>query len=202
MVQLKQLLISVALSFSAIANAADTPLNFDYVATGANGVRPSLIFNDGTDTFIQPLNGQSISGDLIKAGPYFVLKGLPNEFSILINSQTVYIKKQTRSTPSKIQPIDEVKSKTPSTPVSTEKINNDLVLKRGDSLAATVLEYGKARGITVNWQSTKDMNVKKNLRITGSDSSLMLIDFLKSVGYESGGTTNNIFVMDKIKDKS
>lgn len=80
--------VSVALaSLSPVAIAASAPLDFSYRVTGANEVRPLLVFNDGVDTFIQPQDPADkallVNGSVpVRQGPYFVVSGVAREITI------------------------------------------------------------------------------------------------------------------------
>lgn len=80
--------VSVALaSLSPVAIAASAPLDFSYRVTGANEVRPLLVFNDGVDTFIQPQDPADkallVNGSVpVRQGPYFVVHGVAREITM------------------------------------------------------------------------------------------------------------------------
>ncbi|MBN3754313.1 TrbG/VirB9 family P-type conjugative transfer protein [Paraburkholderia sp. Tr-20389] len=69
--------------FSLSASAASTdPLDFDYQINGNLAERPALVFNDGTDTFVQPRAGQLLKVDGgHPEGPYIVVPGTPDVVS-------------------------------------------------------------------------------------------------------------------------
>ena len=77
---MKQTLTLIALAvLSLSASAASTdPLDFDYQVNGNMTERPALIFNDGTDTYLQPRAGQNLKVEGGHAeGPYIVVSGTP-----------------------------------------------------------------------------------------------------------------------------
>ncbi|EIM96701.1 hypothetical protein WQE_32806 [Paraburkholderia hospita] len=81
---MKHTLTIIALAvFSLSASAASTdPLDFDYQINGNMTERPALVFNDGTDTYIQPRAGQLLRVDGGHAeGPYIVVAGTPDVIS-------------------------------------------------------------------------------------------------------------------------
>ncbi|NPT60849.1 hypothetical protein GNZ13_41470, partial [Paraburkholderia sp. 5N] len=59
---MKHTLTIIALAVIALsASAASTdPLDFDYQINGNMSERPALVFNDGTDTYLQPRAGQTL----------------------------------------------------------------------------------------------------------------------------------------------
>jgi hypothetical protein len=69
------------ISLSAAAASTD-PLDFDYQINGNMNERPALVFNDGTDTYLQPRAGQTLKVDGGHAeGPYIVVRGTPEVIS-------------------------------------------------------------------------------------------------------------------------
>lgn len=214
MFNIKYISLAASILFSSFSYAADAPLNFNYTATGHNGIRPSLIFNDGKDTYIQPTEFQSIYGDLERVGPYYVKRGLPETFDVSIDGQRVSIKQINKSAVNKFKNNLEVKaiSSQQSNEVPIANLNkgisttptsltSDLVIKRGEHLSKVVADYAKNQNITLNWGSKRDLIAKKNIRVSGENTTLMLVDFLKERGFETGGSDKNIFVMDKIEVK-
>lgn len=78
------------LAFPAVAG--DAPLNFNYRVTGADELRPLLVFNDGVDTFIQPQDpgakGVLVNGTApVRQGPYFLVRGLVSEITITVGKK-------------------------------------------------------------------------------------------------------------------
>jgi hypothetical protein len=75
-------LITLALAvvvFNASAASTD-PFDFDYEIAGNVLERPALVFNDGTDTYLQPRVGQNLKVDGGHSqGPYIVVPGTPEE---------------------------------------------------------------------------------------------------------------------------
>lgn len=64
----------------------NAPFDFSYNVTGKSSLKPSLVFNDGTDTYIQLTPGAgpmtAVGAQSSQQGPYLVIKGLPTEFSL------------------------------------------------------------------------------------------------------------------------
>ncbi|MFM0513887.1 TrbG/VirB9 family P-type conjugative transfer protein [Paraburkholderia sp. RL17-373-BIF-A] len=88
---MKQTLTLIALSvLSLSAWAASTdPLDFDYQVNGNMTERPALIFNDGTDTYLQPRAGQNLKVDGGHAeGPYIVVSGTPEVVSYSVGGSS------------------------------------------------------------------------------------------------------------------
>jgi len=84
---MKQTLTFIALAvFSLSALAASTdPLDFDYQVNGNMSERPALIFNDGSDTYLQPRAGQNLKVEGGHAeGPYIVVSGTPEVISFSV----------------------------------------------------------------------------------------------------------------------
>jgi len=79
---MKHTLTLFCLALSAVAldaSAANTdPFDFDYEIAGNVLERPALVFNDGTDTYLQPRVGQNLKVDGGHSeGPYIVVSGTP-----------------------------------------------------------------------------------------------------------------------------
>jgi hypothetical protein len=81
--------IACACMAGTVAQAADTdPFDFDYSIIGANADRPEAVFNDGSQTFIQPRKGQSIIADGGHVeGPYVVIDGTPDTIQFRVNDR-------------------------------------------------------------------------------------------------------------------
>jgi hypothetical protein len=82
-------LIALAV-FSLSASAASTdPLDFDYQINGNMTERPALVFNDGTDTYLQPRAGQvlKVEGGHTE-GPYIVVSGTPEIVSYSVGGSS------------------------------------------------------------------------------------------------------------------
>lgn len=80
-------ILSVALMTAGVAFAQqNAPFDFSYNVMGKPSLKPSLIFNDGADTYIQlsPDVGHMtvVGAQSSQQGPYLVIKGLPSEFSL------------------------------------------------------------------------------------------------------------------------
>lgn len=82
--------IACACLAGTLVHAADTdPFDFDYTIIGANADRPEAVFNDGSQTFIQPRNGQSITADGGHIeGPYVVVDGTPDTIQFRVNDRS------------------------------------------------------------------------------------------------------------------
>ncbi|MCC8397246.1 hypothetical protein LJ656_32245 [Paraburkholderia sp. MMS20-SJTR3] len=88
---MKQTLTLIALAvFSLSAPAASTdPLDFDYQVNGNMTERPALIFNDGTDTYLQPRAGQTLKVEGgHPEGPYIVVSGTPEMISYSVGGSS------------------------------------------------------------------------------------------------------------------
>src|ERR1700751_6189095 len=88
---MKHALTLIALAvFSLSASAASTdPLDFDYLINGNMSERPALVFNDGTDTYLQPRVGQvlKVEGGHTE-GPYIVVSGTPEVISYSVGGSS------------------------------------------------------------------------------------------------------------------
>lgn len=75
------------LAMTAVSSAATSPLDFSYRTSGVAAVRPSLVFNDGEDTYIQPSGRTKIvwlkGGEAERSGPYVIVKGLPQKIELI-----------------------------------------------------------------------------------------------------------------------
>lgn len=78
--------------------ASNAPHEFAYRITGSAKVRPILVFNDGSDTYVQP-NPDAPSDAMIRGaeaesqGPYLVIRGIVAEFRVVTKKDgaaTVY----------------------------------------------------------------------------------------------------------------
>ncbi|OLL27747.1 hypothetical protein BTH42_31565 [Burkholderia sp. SRS-W-2-2016] len=79
-------LACVALINAMTSNAANTdPFDFDYEVSGGIADRPALIFNDGSQTYIQPRAGQVITATGgHPQGPYVVVDGTPENITYTV----------------------------------------------------------------------------------------------------------------------
>lgn len=82
------LLSAILCLLPASGIAASSPLDFNYRVTGASDLKPLLVFNDGIDTFIQPQDPTEknvlVNGEApVRQGPYFVVRGVVTEVSLL-----------------------------------------------------------------------------------------------------------------------
>lgn len=87
---------AVAAIFCAGAGAlpAAEPFNFDYVIEGPEGVRPRLVFSDGRDTWIHPMDGvetRVLGMPAQRQGPYIVVRGLPYRIAVAAGGQTLMV---------------------------------------------------------------------------------------------------------------
>lgn len=81
--------IAVSCMTATMAHAANTdPFDFDYSIVGSNADRPEAIFNDGSQTYIQPRSGQLITavGGHVE-GPYVVIDGTPDTIEYWVNAR-------------------------------------------------------------------------------------------------------------------
>lgn len=85
--------VAVALACLAgtVAHAANTdPFDFDYEVLGTTASRPESIFNDGSQTYIQPRPHQVIVAAGGHAeGPYVVIDGTPDTIEFSVDGQSV-----------------------------------------------------------------------------------------------------------------
>jgi hypothetical protein len=91
-------LLTLALAAATFtAKAANTdPFDFDYEIAGNVLERPALVFNDGSDTYLQPRAGQVLRVDGGHSeGPYIVVPGTPDviHYSTGNTTATAYWKK-------------------------------------------------------------------------------------------------------------
>lgn len=89
---IKKLLTATFLAAVAMsANAASTdPLDFDYEVDAATADRPALIFNDGSNTFVQARPGQQVAAaGSYTEGAYVVFAGVPGQIQFNVNSHPV-----------------------------------------------------------------------------------------------------------------
>jgi len=118
-------ILPVSMLLLSMQAMADTPFDLNYQSTGKNGERPSLIFNDGIDTYVQPYSGQRIDlqdgqkGEM--RGPYLVIAGKPDRFMINVNGTPVVVTKVT-STSNKGTMVASLKSNTTCKPVTSDLV--------------------------------------------------------------------------------
>ena len=86
--------MKLLLQITALACLAQTsvalavqPLDFSYRITGQGKQRPILVFNDGSNVFVQPNPEADADVRIVGAvaqreGAYFVIRGLPDSFSV------------------------------------------------------------------------------------------------------------------------
>lgn len=81
---------SVGLALAGGAARAADGMDFGYRVDGPGPVRPTLIFNDGEDTYIQPAQGirTSVPG-AVADGPYLRLSGTPTSFTVHAGSANI-----------------------------------------------------------------------------------------------------------------
>ena len=72
-----------AMTVVAKGALAAGPLDFGYAVDGPPTVRPTLVFNDGQDTYIQPASGipTTVKG-AVQDGPYLRVPGLPSSVQV------------------------------------------------------------------------------------------------------------------------
>jgi len=76
-------LVLAVVSIAASSVHASEGLDFGYAVDGPLSLRPTLVFNDGTDTYIQPADGvTTIVRGAIPDGPYLRVEGLPDTVSV------------------------------------------------------------------------------------------------------------------------
>jgi hypothetical protein len=84
------LAITIALLCGTAMGANTDPFDFDYQINAGNPQRPALMFNDGSNTYIQPRPGQLITAaDSHREGPYVVIAGVPETVEYTVNGGTV-----------------------------------------------------------------------------------------------------------------
>lgn len=90
-----KLIISLLLAIPAAATAAENAMDFAYRVTGTSAVRPLLVFNDGSDTYIQPNpsneNLKFIGVSAERQGPYYVIRGLSKDFTLVAGKSNVSV---------------------------------------------------------------------------------------------------------------
>lgn len=87
---LKTLLVAAGLVGAINVALATAPLDFNYRVTGANSVRPTLVFNDGRDIFIEIADNADVrvvGAKSTRQGPYLVVMGMPREFALVNGAQ-------------------------------------------------------------------------------------------------------------------
>jgi hypothetical protein len=80
--QIRCALVVLGFTF-AHAAMASAGLDFGYAVDGPPAVRPVLVFNDGTDTYVQPADGipTTLKG-AVRDGPYLRIAGLPDTLKV------------------------------------------------------------------------------------------------------------------------
>jgi len=80
--QLGCALVLLSLTFVRAAMAS-AGLDFGYSVDGPSAVRPVLVFNDGTDTYVQPADGVATTlKGAVRDGPYLRVAGLPDALKV------------------------------------------------------------------------------------------------------------------------
>lgn len=108
-----QIILSLLLTIPAAASAAENALDFAYRVTGAASYRPLLVFNDGADTYIQPNpsseNIKFVGANADRQGPYYVIRGLANDFTIVTGKNSVSVTYQglAKKSPLAIKPVQQ-----------------------------------------------------------------------------------------------
>lgn len=84
---LRAIAICMTLSSASAIAQQNQPFDFSYSVSGSTALRPSLIFNDGRDIYIQPSNPTApirVEGaKSSRQGPYVVIEGLPDSFVLV-----------------------------------------------------------------------------------------------------------------------
>jgi hypothetical protein len=76
---MKRSLLAGALLLASHALLAQQ-FDFDYAINGDPQSRPSLVFNDGANTYVQPRQGTSLTvAGAVRSGPYWMVAGLPEQ---------------------------------------------------------------------------------------------------------------------------
>ncbi len=114
---LKYSITALSLFLAGAVCAADTPLDFAYRVTGAADLRPLLVFNDGSDTFIQPQDPASknllVNGAVpVRQGPYFVVRGVMGEVTLTQGAKASVRIAHTRPVVAKVQAASPVAAPT------------------------------------------------------------------------------------------
>lgn len=99
--ELKSLALSFALAvaapqtIAATENGGNAPFDFSYRVAGAPKLRPTLVFNDGRDTYIELDHDVTISvpggANAFRQGPYYVIRGLQPEIVLRAKREHVAI---------------------------------------------------------------------------------------------------------------
>ncbi|MCK9985448.1 MAG: hypothetical protein AzoDbin1_01920 [Azoarcus sp.] len=99
--ELKSLALSFALAvvapqaIAATENGGNAPFDFSYRVAGAPELRPTLVFNDGRDTYIELDRDVTISvpggANAFRQGPYYVVRGLQPEIVLRAKREHVAI---------------------------------------------------------------------------------------------------------------
>lgn len=85
-------LLMSSLYFAVHAAHAAAALDFGYRIDGPANVRPTLVFNDGENTYIQPsATGRTQVVGATADGPYLRLPGIPDSFVARIGSVTMQV---------------------------------------------------------------------------------------------------------------
>ncbi|WP_321935260.1 hypothetical protein [Paraburkholderia sp. J8-2] len=108
--------VPLGLVLSAGASHAAEGMDFGYRVDGPGSVRPTLVFNDGEDTYIQPAQGirTSVTG-AVPDGPYLRLPGMPDSFSVHAGSASIRVTHTALpSAPHRVSPSDYYAAVAPS----------------------------------------------------------------------------------------
>lgn len=82
----------VSLAVATCPVFAASALDFGYRIDGPTNLRPTLVFNDGEDTYIQPSGNARVSVDGARQdGPYLRLPGIPDAIVVRAGSATMRI---------------------------------------------------------------------------------------------------------------
>lgn len=197
---MKPIFTLMALLFATFNAYAIQPLDLNYKANGNNEDRPSLIFNDGVNTYIQPKVGQSINVyNSTNEGPYIVVSGLPDTIGAYVNGKPITIEKLSISSkkPSSNEVTlnaSQIEQTAPFPLVANLKTHVDL--NTGDSLQKVIGFFCVQNKIKIDWQSSSDFIMKKKMTLNGDNPVKLVRGFLRDVGYEVGGNDSLIIVAD------
>ncbi len=90
--------VFTGLIFSLVLGATCTSfasegLDFGYTVDGPLSLRPTLVFNDGSDTYVQPADGVHYEiRDAQPDGPYLRVPGLPSVMTVVANHRAMRVR--------------------------------------------------------------------------------------------------------------
>ncbi|WP_321816710.1 MULTISPECIES: TrbG/VirB9 family P-type conjugative transfer protein [unclassified Paraburkholderia] len=86
----------VTAALAACPVFAATGLDFGYRIDGPTNLRPTLVFNDGEDTYIQPSGNARVSADgAHQDGPYLRIPGIPDNFTVRAGAISMRVEHET-----------------------------------------------------------------------------------------------------------